>query len=141
VFTHGGVPGWSGATLSVCAASLPREVPADPAIGEYHLSNTRECHLTVSLFPGLSLSTSSSSPFFLLHIPPLLQLQFVSCDRGVYTYRADTLVVSLSLDMGTVPTLKLGIKPAQGSGAGAVCVGVGGGWRQCEGVVRREGVG
>lgn len=84
-------------------------------------------------FPGLSLCTSSSSPFFLLHIPPLLQLQFVSCDRGVYTYRADTLVVSLSLDMGTVPTLKLGIKPAQGSRAGAVCVCV---WVGAGGSVR-----
>ena len=49
MFAHGGVPGQSGATLPVCAASLPREVPADPTIGEHYWSNTRECHLTVSL--------------------------------------------------------------------------------------------
>lgn len=43
------------------------------------------------------------------------QLQFVSCDRGVYTYRADSLLISLSLYMGTVPAIKLGLKPAQGT--------------------------
>ena len=43
-----------------------------------------------------------------------LQLQY-SCDRGVYTFKADTISLSLSIETGCIPVLKLSVKPLQGT--------------------------
>ena len=43
-----------------------------------------------------------------------IQLQYMSTDRRVYHYRADTLNVSLSIENAQSPTLQLQLTPARG---------------------------
>ena len=39
---------------------------------------------------------------------------FLSVDRGVFSYKTDTLTLSLSLDLSTMMSVHLSAKPVQG---------------------------